>query len=85
MNLDQLSATLALRPPDAAKALGISLGHLWKLNKDGSIPHVRLGSGKRKMILYPVEELKNWLSMKAKLNMKSIQDQQQDASGNSAV
>jgi len=57
-----LSSPLALRPRDAAKALGISTRHLWQLTKDGLIPCVRVGSGKRKTVLYPVAQLQAWLS-----------------------
>jgi excisionase family DNA binding protein len=57
-----LSAPLALRPREAAKALGISARHLWQLTKDGLIPSVRVGSGTRKTVLYPVVELQAWLT-----------------------
>jgi len=57
-----LSFPLALRPREAAKALGISTRHLWQLTKDGLIPCVRVGSGKRKTVLYPVAELQSWLA-----------------------
>mgnify|MGYP002778310028 FL=1 len=56
---------LALRPREAAKALGISARHLWQLTKDGHIPAVRLGTGKRKTILYPVVALQAWLTEQA--------------------
>jgi predicted site-specific integrase-resolvase len=56
---------LALRPREAAKALSISPRHLWQLRKDGQIPCVRVGSGKRKTVLYPVIELQAWLSQKS--------------------
>lgn len=56
-----LSAPLALRPRDAAKALGISARHLWQLSKDGHIPCIRVGSGRRKTVLYPVAALQVWL------------------------
>jgi excisionase family DNA binding protein len=57
-----LSSPLALRPREAAKALGISARHLWQLTKDGHIPCVRVGSGTRKTILYPVAVLQAWLT-----------------------
>lgn len=56
---------LALRPRDAAKALGISPRLLWQLTKDGHVPCVRVGAGKRKSILYPVAELQAWLARKS--------------------
>lgn len=52
---------LALRPREAALALGISPRLLWQLTKDGHIPHKRIGHGKRKTILYSVAELRAWL------------------------
>jgi excisionase family DNA binding protein len=60
-----LSAPLALRPREAAKALGISARHLWQLTKDGHIPCVRVGSGSRKTVLYPVADLQAWLTRQA--------------------
>lgn len=57
-----LPTPLALRPREAAKALGISARHLWQLTKDGHIPYVRVGSGTRKTVLYPVAELQAWLA-----------------------
>lgn len=61
---DLLTTTrrLALRPREAAKALGISSRHLWQLTQDGIIPCARVGTGKRKSVLYPVAELEAWLS-----------------------
>ena len=59
------SVPLALRPREAAKALGISARHLWQLTKDGHVPCVRVGGGTRKTILYPVAELQAWLARQA--------------------
>jgi len=54
---------LALRPREAAKALGISPRTLWGLTVPrGPIPCVRVGDGKRQTVLYPVRELQAWLS-----------------------
>ena len=58
-------APLALRPRDAAVALGISLRLLWQLTHDGIIPCVRVGSGKRRTVLYPMADLQTWLSRQA--------------------
>lgn len=55
--------TLALRAKDAARALGISARHLWQLTNDGHIPCVRVGSGRRKTVLYPTELLRSWLTL----------------------
>ena len=56
---------LALRPREAAKALGISPRLLWQLTKDEVIPCARVGSGKRKTVLYPVADLQAWLTNQA--------------------
>jgi excisionase family DNA binding protein len=58
-------APLALRPREAAKALGISPRLLWQLTHDGLIPCVRVGSGKRRTVLYPVADLQAWLTRQA--------------------
>jgi hypothetical protein len=60
-----LEKALSLRPRDAAKALGISPRLLWQLSHDGIIPCVRVGSGKRKTVLYPTADLQAWLSREA--------------------
>ena len=62
MNPTIISSPLALRPREAAKALGISPRLLWQLTKDGQIPCVRVGSGKRKSVLYPVDQLQACLT-----------------------
>jgi len=49
---------LALRPRDAAQALGIGTRLLWTLTNRGEIPHVRLGAA----VLYPVEALRRFLA-----------------------
>lgn len=51
---------LALRPKDAAKALGIGERKLWELTADetSGIPHVRFG----KAIVYPIADLQRWLA-----------------------
>lgn len=63
--MTEVATPLALRPRDAAKALGISPRHLWQLTKDGVIPCVRVGSGKRKSVLYPLAVLQAWLAQQA--------------------
>jgi excisionase family DNA binding protein len=62
MASENVPAPLALRPREAAKALGISPRLLWQLTHDGVIPSVRVGSGKRRTVLYPTAELRAWLS-----------------------
>lgn len=61
MTTNNATPSLALRPREAAKALNISSRHLWQLTKDGHIPCVRIGDGKRKTVLYPVAVLQAWL------------------------
>jgi excisionase family DNA binding protein len=62
MSTQSVQSALALRPRDAAKALGISPRLLWQLTHDGHIPCVRVGSGKRRTVLYPTADLQAWLS-----------------------
>ncbi len=54
---------LALRPKDAARALGIGERKLWEITADrtSGIPHVRFG----KAVLYTVRELSDWLAQRA--------------------
>jgi len=52
---------LAMRPREAAKALGISERLLWDWTNRGEIPHIRIG----KAILYPVDVLRRWLDGQA--------------------
>lgn len=53
---------LALRPREAAKAIGIGQRKLWELTNRGEIPHARLG----RAIVYPVAALNAWLVERAK-------------------
>lgn len=59
---------LALRPKEAAVALGISLRHLWQLTHDGQIPCARVGNGKRRTVLYPIAELQAWLAKQSQIS-----------------
>ena len=52
---------LAMRPREAASALGISERLLWEWTDRGQVPHIRMG----KAILYPVESLRDWLKQQA--------------------
>ena len=54
-----LSTRLALRPPEAAAALGVCERTLRALQPE--IPSVRIG----RTLLYPVRELEAWLSRRA--------------------
>jgi len=53
---------LALRPRDAAKALGVSQRTLWEWTQRGDVPHVRRG----RTLLYPVKAVEAWLACAAK-------------------
>ena len=53
---------LALRPKEAAQALGISERLLWAKTNCGEIPHCRIG----RAIVYPVDLLREWLAQQAK-------------------
>lgn len=57
-----MSDRLALRPKDAAKALGIGQRLLWTLTHNGEIPHARMGA---KAIVYPIDGLRAWLAEQA--------------------
>ncbi len=62
----QPTESLALRPRDAAKALGISVRTLWGLSAPrGPIPCVRVGHGARRSVLYPTDGLRCWLREQA--------------------
>jgi len=54
---------LALRPKEAAKAIGISERKLWSITADqtSGIPHTRFG----KCVVYPVAALDRWLDKRA--------------------
>lgn len=54
---------LALRPRDAARALGISERCLWSLTQRGEVPHVKIGG---RLVLYPRAALIDWLESAAK-------------------
>jgi len=56
---------IALRPRDAAKILGVSPRTLWAWTQAGLIPCAKIGTGKRKTVLYSVADLQSWLSQQA--------------------
>jgi hypothetical protein len=66
MATHSIQSPLALRPREAAKALGISPRTLWGLTAPrGPIPCVRIGTGKRQSVLYPTADLQAWLTRQA--------------------
>ena len=70
------SQPVVLRYREAAKALGVSQRTLWLWTKAGIVPHVRVGLGRRKTILYPLDELKAWLARQSQtqVNGKKTED-----------
>lgn len=54
-------APLALRPRDAAAALGISERLLQDWAKHQALPCIRIGQ----VVLYPVDEIRQWLRQRA--------------------
>jgi DNA-binding transcriptional MerR regulator len=65
MATDNTQSPLALRPRDAARMLGVSPRTLWGWTRDKLIPCVRVGTGKRKTVLYSVADLRAWLARQA--------------------
>jgi len=57
---------LALRAPDAARALGLSERQLWTLTNSGQIPSVRFGA----RIVYPVDMLREWLTEQGRKSIR---------------
>ncbi|MCL2647109.1 MAG: helix-turn-helix domain-containing protein [Phycisphaerales bacterium] len=58
---DPQTPCLAMRPREAAAALGVSERTLWTWTNEGAIPHIRRG----KTIMYPVNTLTHWLDEQA--------------------
>jgi excisionase family DNA binding protein len=54
-------SSLALRPREAARLLGVSERFLWQLTQTGAIPCVRLGTQKRRTVRYPMSAITRWL------------------------
>ncbi len=61
--LDSAPPCLALRPRDAARALGIGERLLWSKTNSGEIPCVRIG----RAVVYPVDLLRDYLDRQAKV------------------
>jgi predicted site-specific integrase-resolvase len=62
MTTDNTQSPLALRPRATARMLGVSPRTLWGWTRDKLIPCVRVGTGKRKIVLYSVADLRAWLT-----------------------
>lgn len=69
-NLEPVVPCLAMRPRQAAAALGISERLLWDWTNRGLVPCVRRG----KAILYPVDALRRWLDEQAQLQAQTPPD-----------
>lgn len=65
MTHDSDHPPLALRPRDAARMLAVSPRTLWEWTRAGLIPCVRIGTGRRKTVLYSVADLQAWLTRRA--------------------
>lgn len=56
-----MTAPMALRPREAARALGVSERWLWEQTKAGEIPCTKVG----RVTLYPRVMLEEWLRRRA--------------------
>jgi hypothetical protein len=65
MATDNAQPPLAVRRRDAARMLSISDRTLWDLTRAQIVPCIRVGTGKRKMVLYSVKDLQAWLTRQA--------------------
>lgn len=61
---------LAMRPREAAAALGISERLLWDWTRQGLVPHVRIGG----VVVYPTDALRDWLRKQAEAEEKKSQE-----------
>jgi len=66
---------VVLRYREAAKVLGVSPRTLWLWTKNGLVPHVRVGLGRRKIILYPLDELRSWLARQSQAAQRANNSQ----------
>ena len=55
---ERAAPRLALRPREAARALGISPRLLWTLSNRGEVPCVRIG----RAVVYSIDGLREWLA-----------------------
>jgi excisionase family DNA binding protein len=66
---EKAPSPLAVNRREAAAMLGISERLLWTWTNTGTIPHVRIGT----RVLYPVEQLRQWLERQASPSGRSQQ------------
>jgi excisionase family DNA binding protein len=69
---------VVLRYREAAKVLGVSPRTLWLWTKAGIVPHVRVGLGRRKIILYPLDELRSWLARQSQASQRENHSQSEE-------
>lgn len=69
--------TLAVRPVDAARAIGVSRSHLYALLKGGLLPSVRIG----KSIRIPVDALRGWIKQNQSMDLPGTSDIRQSNGG----
>ena len=74
MKLEPRTPCLAMRAREAAKAIGVSERTLWQWTQDGYVPHIRRG----KVVLYPVDALREWLNQQAQ-SRKDVMDDQENS------
>jgi excisionase family DNA binding protein len=70
--MNEPTPPLALRIREAARVLGISQRHLWELARRGDVPHVRVGRGRRVILLFPVTGLQAWLDSQSKIRTSEM-------------
>ncbi|MBM4023352.1 MAG: helix-turn-helix domain-containing protein [Planctomycetes bacterium] len=72
---------LALRPGDAARALGISERLLWDWAHQHGLPYVQVG----RVVAYPVAELRTWLRERSRNDLPEGQSSQQSICPDSVI
>jgi excisionase family DNA binding protein len=65
---DKQMDRIALRPQEAADAIGISRAKAYELIASGELPSIRIGASVR----VPVDELKRWIAERAVANQAAV-------------
>lgn len=66
MSQSQAVEPMALRPREAARALSICTRTLWAITAPrGPVPCIRVGTGKRAIVLYRRADLDSWLAQES--------------------
>jgi excisionase family DNA binding protein len=60
--MSAVESSLAVRPREAAKLLGVSVRTLQEYRRRGLIRAVKIGRGRRAVVLFEVDELKRFLA-----------------------